>query len=332
MRGYVYEILTIYSQLNSILSGYNNIWTIEIMTTINTGQLPSFDVIDKGYIRDKNQDKLNKFDYVGTSSIDISIREILYKSKDGKHILSNETYEIKPQESVYLLSNERLNIEPGFVAYVFLKNRFSQKGLLAFNTGITDGGFNGPLSTYVTNQSTRTLTLGEKNLKSFFRVVIHKIPHTKQENEGVKIRNYSYEAYKSYREQDMLYMPQEFLSEDSISNKVYAKFQKKIIQWVAMGFSSLVLLSFVSPAIVKLIERQFDNDQKESIRILENDVKNLSRELHLLKGKFNQPDNTNELKTDVKTLSRELYTLKGEFNKVETIKINTDNLKKINNN
>ncbi|MDV7398303.1 hypothetical protein RZS08_43265, partial [Arthrospira platensis SPKY1] len=93
------------------------------------------------------------------------------------------------------------------MAYVFLKNRLSQKGLLAFNTGIIDPGFEGPVSTVMTNLSREAILLSSHGENSkFFRVVFHKMTLAGELTSNEK-RIYSYADYRKYRVSDLKTFP-----------------------------------------------------------------------------------------------------------------------------
>ncbi len=117
--------------------------------------------IDEGFILSRDRTKINELEfnkYYNSSSVDLTIRDILVKDNKDK-IRCVSSYKIKPQETVYLISEQIIRVKPGYVAYVFLKNRVSQNGILALNTGIVDGGYDGPISTIVTNFSNAEVSL-----------------------------------------------------------------------------------------------------------------------------------------------------------------------------
>ncbi len=131
-------------------------------------QVSATEAITKRMVMDRAQKPLSVKNFEGCSSIDLTLRTVLHRSNTGKKIKDGESFiegvtesyhsHIEPQETVYLISEEFIRVPAGYVAYVFLKNRFSQRGLLAFNTGIVDGGYNGPIATLLTNISSDAYT------------------------------------------------------------------------------------------------------------------------------------------------------------------------------
>ncbi|WP_165905158.1 hypothetical protein [Parashewanella curva] len=192
-------------------------------------QLSASETIKLGLITGKDGELLRHEHYVGKSSVDLSVGEIIHKDEKGSSVVV-EDYEILPQETVYLLSEQFINVKPGYVAYVFLKNRLSQGGLLALNTGIIDSGFNDPLSTLVTNFSKKNIEINSDEKTYFFRVVFHKISLGEYETlADFESKEYSYDIYKKYRKQDLRALPRFFLDPDSIKNKINDELSDKAI-------------------------------------------------------------------------------------------------------
>lgn len=139
-------------------------------------QISAQKAIEYGFVCDRNNKKITT-DHSNKSSVDLSIREILFKDEKNQVRSLGRTL-LKPQDSAFVISEEILHVPEGFIAYVFLKNRLSQKGFLALNTGIIDSGYNGPISTLLINFSAveeyLPITDSEQD-KSFFRVVFHEI-------------------------------------------------------------------------------------------------------------------------------------------------------------
>ena len=98
-------------------------------------QVSVIKAVKQKLVTDRNDGALSEAEFLGKSSIDLSIRTVLTRTDTGTPIENGE-FEfngvsiskhstIEPQETVYLISEERINVPPGYVAYVFLKNRFS---------------------------------------------------------------------------------------------------------------------------------------------------------------------------------------------------------------
>jgi deoxycytidine triphosphate deaminase len=186
-------------------------------------QISTKKAVCDGFITNR-EDSLIEIDGLeGKSSFDISVREVAHW--DGENIKFSADYILRPQETVYLISEQRINVKPGYVAYVFLKNRLSQKGILALNTGIIDGGFNGPISTLITNLSKNNVPLSEID---FFRVVFHKIDMINEEDKVIST-SYTYDNYKKIVLENMLKLPQHFLDREGLKKTIDNELSSKAL-------------------------------------------------------------------------------------------------------
>lgn len=246
-------------------------------------QLSAFDAVENGFVLGFENQKLNPFDYRGKASVDLEIKEILVNiDEDGHLVKSYENYVVNPQETVCLISKERIVVPENHVAYVFLKNRLSQKGLLAFNTGIIDPGFEGPVSTVMTNLSREAIQLSCNGENSkFFRVVFHKMTFAGELTRNEK-RIYSFADYRKYRVQDLKTFPIHFLDPNKIKNQVDKSLSEKagIISGRRMAFLSLVLTALLAilPIMVS-IGIQVSSEIISSDRIELNELKKEVEEL-----------------------------------------------------
>lgn len=184
----------------------------------------------------------------------MSIGQVIYHTDDSdkkKINVTNQTYELEAQETVYIVSKEELDVPPGYVAYVFLKNRFSQKGFLAFNTGIIDGGFRGPISTLATNFSSKTIELGVAplNTDKFFRVVFHKIDLPLDEFTDVGSSSYTREDYMNYLKSDLRSLPKYFLDREKLRKEIDASLNSKALN---VSFKNLAIIFGILSALITL--------------------------------------------------------------------------------
>lgn len=239
-------------------------------------QISSTEVIEQGMVVFPDDDKnflIQKFK--GKSSIDVSIGQIIYLTDDSdknKVAITSDTYELEAQETVYLVSKEELNVPPGYVAYVFLKNRFSQKGFLAFNTGIIDGGFRGPISTLATNFSSKTIELGIEalNTDKFFRVVFHKIDLPPEELSQVTCSHYNRNDYMNYLKSDLRSLPKYFLDREKLRRQIDASLNNKALNVSVKNIAIILgLLSAVislAPMVGELIfQKAFQGNRIEML-------------------------------------------------------------------
>lgn len=271
-------------------------------------QLDSKEVIRLGYVRNSQGELLNPADYNKTSSVDITIGEILYKNKKNE-ITSGMGASLEPQESLVIISNEIINVPPNHVAYVFLKNRFSQKGFLALNTGIIDSGYFGPISTVIINFSNVDAAVPSgksKEEKEFFRIVFHKISSDLTESyqpENLVYNPDNYDKYKNYRLKDLENLPKTFLEpkvlKEQIQNELYNKisefsFMKLGLMIAALGlfFSLLPITRDVFFGWKYNVEDHIVIQQKNEAKItnLEHDINKLKEQIHGLKPLPNDRD------------------------------------------
>ncbi|MZR64302.1 hypothetical protein [Alcanivorax sp. DP30] len=105
-------------------------------------------------------------------SMDLTVGCVLVVKGDQVET-GEELTVIKPQQTAIIVSDECFNLPDGVIAQALMKNRQSQKGLIAFNTGIVDDNYRKPISTMVTNLSRSDIAI--VNSEPFLRVVFHKI-------------------------------------------------------------------------------------------------------------------------------------------------------------
>lgn len=197
-------------------------------------QISAQDAVKYGFVRDRKNGLLTK-DYSGKSSIDLTVRQIIFK-EDNDTIRTLESAFLKPQDSVFVISEETVHVPDGFVAYVFLKNRLSQRGFLALNTGIIDSNYSGPIGTLLINfsDSQERLPISEKDDdKFFFRVVFHQIgdlpyyfkpgdSHVNQDPDE------KYKTYHYFRSEDLKKFPESFMQPSILKEEISKELTEKI--------------------------------------------------------------------------------------------------------
>lgn len=271
-------------------------------------QINSTKAISLGYVRDSQGNLLDPADYSKISSVDITIGEVLYKDKDG-NITKGIGTTLKPQESLVIISNEIINVPSDHVAYVFLKNRLSQKGLLALNTGIIDAGYVGPISTVIINFSNVDAVIPSgrtKEEKEFFRVVFHKLDSTtisstlQQSQQAVNYSNQDYEAYKNKKINDLKNLPKTFLEpmflQKKIQDELYSKLSEFSMVRLGLIIAALGLCFTILPMVRDWIFNwQYDvkdtiitlKENKLKIESIEKDVDKLKEQIHTLELQSN---------------------------------------------
>ncbi|MEB7501781.1 hypothetical protein NGC23_16510 [Leclercia pneumoniae] len=258
-------------------------------------QISAQKAIDFGFVCDRNNKKINT-DHSSRSSVDLTIREILLKDKKGE-VKSYERVVLKPQDSAYIISEEVLHVPEGFVAYVFLKNRLSQKGFLALNTGIIDSNYDGPISTLLINMSAEDeyLTATDNRIdKAFFRVVFHRIdsnydilPSSFKEH-SYKVKE-KYNAYRNYRISDLEKFPKTFLEPRVLKDQINKELTEKLssISLTKIGLL-IAFLSLIPFGRDYFFSEKFDLRDFNEYKInSEVKIKNLEEEINLLKKTIN---------------------------------------------
>lgn len=197
-------------------------------------QISAQKAIELGFVCNRKNKRITK-DYSNKSSVDLTIREVLYKD-DKNNVQSLGRVILKPQDSVFVISEEILHVPEGFVAYVFLKNTLSKRGFLALNTGIIDSNYNGPISTLLINFSAveeyLPITNNEVD-KSFFRVVFHEIDKntnynpTPPDSNAYNVKK-EYKKYKSYCSSDIAKFPKTFLEPVVLKEQISKELTEKL--------------------------------------------------------------------------------------------------------
>lgn len=230
-------------------------------------QVSSGYAIRNGFVKDRNGHPLEISKYEDKSSIDVTIGEVISHKSRYCTRSSDSFYSVEPQETVYIISNEVLDIPADYVAYVFLKNRLSQKGILAFNTGIIDGGYKGVISTLITNLSMKNIELDDKD-KPFFRVVFHKVSMTEEEKEkAIRSMNdregTSLEKYRSKRSKELLNLPKYFLDRLGIKKQINDELNQKAMNlgvWkLTLVIAIIAIVMSVVPAASKHLLKIYDD-------------------------------------------------------------------------
>lgn len=127
------------------------------------------EILDKKYIINGRSENLKN------SSYDLTIGEIFPVGKAGyeeKKATSVPRYALRPREAVWILSKEEFRLPSYITSLATLRTGFTRQGLVAFNVGIIDPFYEGPISTVLLNFSKRTVEIevGEK----FFRTIFFK--------------------------------------------------------------------------------------------------------------------------------------------------------------
>lgn len=263
-------------------------------------QISVIEAVKKKMVTDRNDVALNEAEFLGKSSIDLSIRSVLTRTNTGTPVKSgrfdingvsiSQHSTIQPQETVYLVSEERINVPPGYVAYVFLKNQFSQIGLLAFNTGIVDGGYNGPIATLLTNISAESIELESVNKGKFFRVVFHAIDMNQEDKDAVKTRIYHYEDYLALKAKDLKRLPRFFQNPDRIKEQIEGSLNEKALNFGVMRLGAIIgmagLLMVLAPPLTELVTKSLFSSQPLNKELWENQNQSIEKRIHALENEM----------------------------------------------
>lgn len=267
--------------------------------------LKSKDVIRLGMVKSRDGSALDESKYSNETSVDVTIRDVLKKNRKGEIVPATGAV-LEPQESAYIVSEEIIHVPKGYVAYVFLKNRLSQKGLLAFNTGIVDEGYGKPISTLVTNLSNEAtpIPLNDGNDRSFFRIMFHKVTEHDQTLDSLEYKalpsdlSLVYDDYLSYRTKDLQRLPSSFLDPDKIQEEVHKELVGKLasLSFTKMGVLltfAAVILTFTSYGKYYLFDEYLENkgkDKSEKVEELKKRIERLEGIL-LSQGEMNVSSN-----------------------------------------
>ncbi|MCJ7927042.1 MAG: hypothetical protein MUW55_14265 [Pantoea vagans] len=261
-------------------------------------QISAQKAIEYGFVCDRNDHQITK-DHSKKSSVDLTIREVLFKDEKN-NVRSLGQALLKPQDSVFVISEEILHVPEGYIAYVFLKNRLSQKGFLALNTGIIDSGYNGPISTLLINFSAvdeyLPITESEED-KSFFRVVFHEIEKNPKYISNPTVSNQydvkkTYQEYKNFRELDIKKFPKTFLEPIVLKEQISRELTEKLssISIAKLGTVIAVVgmvLSLIPIGRDYYFSEKFDLNEFNQYKYQsEAKIKELEGQLDLVKSKI----------------------------------------------
>ncbi len=254
-------------------------------------QVSTEEAVKFGFILDENKKWLNHEDYRDSSSFDLEFSVVLTKDSETQKIISQTKIEdLRPQASAYLISKQYVRVPEGYVAYVFLKNRLGQRGLLALNTGIIDQGYFGPISTLVINLSKNPAAIPDisfPNDRTFFRVVFHQIG---EQNDLLKFKakSHDYDWYVGGCKKRLLDYPDNFLNTEDIEKRLDKEITKKTndLSFIRLGFF-LTFIAIIFTALPLLRDTIFAsqfNLQGYSNQVTENRLRseNLTQDLNAL--------------------------------------------------
>lgn len=214
---------------------------------------------------------------IGESSVNLTVGHML-STKDGEITSSTSEIVIKPQQTSLIISQECFNIPKKVMAQALLKNRMSQEGLIAFNTGIVDAEYRKPISTMVTNLSRNDIVINYG--QPFLRIIFHRLdeenlthlipkPLNKSEVEGIV------KEYIGYRKIDIAKLPPDFFAIGSIKDKIMgelreyslAKFFTLLGATVSIFVIIMTLLNtlIIPPLQENSFEKALANSQQEML-------------------------------------------------------------------
>ena len=177
--------------------------------------------VDKGFVFNPGLTSIHQ-DNIGDASVDLTVGTML--TTDGKRVLSpKDDIIIKPQQTAVIISSECFNLPSKIIAQALMKNRLSQEGLIAFNTGIIDSKYKKPISTMVTNLSKNEIVITKG--QPFLRVVFHRLDESGLSD--VKMDKVAQAEiaknifdYVSYRKKDIAKLPRDFFSIGEIKESI----------------------------------------------------------------------------------------------------------------
>ncbi|MCW8332044.1 hypothetical protein MD588_24945 [Photobacterium sp. SDRW27] len=268
-------------------------------------QLDPKQAIDYSFVTDRDGNRISSSEYVGKSSVDLNIREVLVKDRNSERVIRTPGAVLGPQESAYLISEEFINVPDGYVAYVFLKNRLSQNGLLAFNTGIIDSGYHGPISTLIINLSQIDQPIPDMSMgigSAFFRVVFQKIGQESSSfNPDFNSVKKDYEEYCRFRQNELTNLPRNFLDPEKLKKEIDSELTEKISSFSIMKLGTVVAAVGILLSLLPLGRDYYFSDKIDlsSIRAeskqAKEDVTKLQKDVSDLRLSLSNLNNNNEL-------------------------------------
>lgn len=278
-------------------------------------QISTQDAVRLGFVQDENRTNLDHSLFNDKASFDLEFKTILTLDEKSQTIVSSDSIEnLKPQQCAYLVSKQFIRIPKGYIAYVFLKNRMCQRGLLALNTGIIDQGYYGPISTLVINLSKKHASIPNDNFpndRSFFRVVFHKfdsndncklISETSEDDLDFSNSPHSYDQYLGGCKSKLRDYPENFLNtaalEDRLQNEIEKKAGDFSIRKLSVYLALLAVVFTLLPAL------------KDYYFTWKFDLKDYSHQI------IENQNSMEKLTTQIQTLEAEITGLKAQISKV----------------
>lgn len=290
-------------------------------------QLSTAEAVRLGFVLDRDTNRLEHERYISASSFDLSIRDVLIKNAKTGKVESHfdRSVVLSPQDSAYLISEEIICIPQGYIAYVFLKNRQSQRGLLALNTGIIDQGYYGAISTLVTNLSSEDVVIPDTSEggKLFFRVVFHRISDMKTDPESSLYPEQcrDYEEYRRYRELDLRKFPRTFLDVEAVEKKISARITKELSAFSYMKLGTTIAIVGILLSLLPLAKDYYFAQKFELSEYIERSEAtklSLSELSELMKALDAENDSLKEMVTSLKTdLALITYQLEHQKNTLQ---------------
>ena len=279
-------------------------------------QISTQDAVRLGFVLDENRRKLDPYLFTDKASFDLEFRTILTLDEENQSIVSSDSVEnLKPQQCAYLISKQFIRIPKGYIAYVFLKNRMCQRGLLALNTGIIDQDYYGPISTLVINLSKKHAAIPNENYpndRSFFRVVFHKFDSNGANEPSSEVSEdhlvfsqafHSYDEYLGGCKSKLRDYPENFLNAAALEKRLQGEIEKKAGDFSMKKLSVYLALLAVVFTLLPMLKDYFFTWKF--------DLKDYSHQVI-------QNQNTMEkLTKQIQTLEEEVTRLKSQENKIE---------------
>lgn len=169
-------------------------------------------------------------------------------TRDGrkKFDAPGETVELPPKGIAWLVSLEDIILPNNVTGHVNLVNALSRKGILAFNTGVIDPTYSGPVSTVIINFSSqsRNLTVGHR----FFRITFSQHAAVQKTVVGLDRSKYVEQLIEESRSFPATFLDLESISKDTdeaIQNKLNEIIPKILSMFIwTIGFASLITALF----------------------------------------------------------------------------------------
>ena len=197
----------------------------------------------------------NRLDeHFGAASYDLSIGTILTAPESGatagtsasQVVEITEAFSLAPQGMVRVISQEVVKLPQDILGYALVKNRLSNRGVLAINIGLIDPCYEGPLSSTLINFGSMPFVLEPGT--AFLRLTFHRV----QPNDRAEPLKLTHKSYLARTKKEVLATAsQKFLNlnqlADDVERRFHGSFKKYLFRRIPMAGIVLAAITILIP-------------------------------------------------------------------------------------